>query len=176
MTLYTLDTDINYICKENGQFDAVYLLLYYYYGGCIYTALKNYDRALFFYEVCVTTPSNAMSHIMLEAYKKYLLVSLLVHGDKPKSFKDNFALPKYTAPVVAKLLKPLCVAYSEVVTAYNSNNATELRNTIAKHSEVLSADNNTGLVRQVMTSQTRANIRRLTRTFITLSLADLATR
>ena len=46
-----LDTDINIISKENGQFDAIYLLLYYYYGGCIYTALKNFDRALFFFEV-----------------------------------------------------------------------------------------------------------------------------
>ena len=49
-----LDTDINIICKENGQFDAVYLLLYYYYAGCIYTALKNFDRALFFFEVKMT--------------------------------------------------------------------------------------------------------------------------
>ena len=106
-----LDTDINIICKENGQFDAVYLLLYYYYGGCIYTALKNFDRALFFFEVkirqnesklssllavqvCVTTPTAAVSHIMLEAYKKYLLVGLLVHGDKPKASKVIDTSPK----------------------------------------------------------------------------------
>ena len=97
------------VCKENGQFDAMYLLLYYYYGGCIYSALKKFDRALFFFEVspvsrrwsefltgqltpnlrqvCVTTPTAAVSHVMLEAYKKYQLVGLLVHGDKPKTFK-----------------------------------------------------------------------------------------
>ena len=46
-----VDTDINMVCKENGQFDAMYLLLYYYYGGCIYSALKKFDRALFFFEV-----------------------------------------------------------------------------------------------------------------------------
>ena len=49
--IYILDTDINMVCKENGQFDAMYLLLYYYYGGCIYSALKKFDRALFFFEV-----------------------------------------------------------------------------------------------------------------------------
>ena len=38
-------------------------------------------------QVCVTTPTAAVSHIMLEAYKKYLLVGLLVHGDKPKASK-----------------------------------------------------------------------------------------
>ena len=75
-----------------------------------------------------------------------------------------------------KLLKPLCVAYNDVVTAYNSSNVSELRTTITKHQDLFSADNNLGLVKQVLTSQTRSNIRRLTRTFITLSLGDLATR
>jgi len=171
-----LDTDVNIISKENGQFDAVYLLLYYYYGGCIYTAIKNFDRALFFFEVCVTTPTAAVSHIMLEAYKKYLLVGLLVHGDKPKATKDNLALPKYTSPVVGKFLKPLCTAYNEVVNSYHTNNAAELRTTVTKYQETFTQDNNLGLVKQVVSSQTRSNIRRLTRTFITLSLSDLALR
>ena len=42
--------------------------------------------------------------------------------------------------------------------------------------ETFSQDNNLGLVKQVVSSQTRSNIRRLTRTFITLSLSDLAHR
>lgn len=171
-----LDTDVALICKENGQFDAMYLLLYYYYGGCIYTALKQFERALFFFEVCITTPTAAVSHIMLEAYKKYQLVGLLAHGDKPKSFKDNLALPKYTAPVVGKFLKPLCSAYNELVTAYHSNSSAELRAVVTKHQEAFSADSNLGLVNQVVASQTRTNIHRLTRTFVTLSLSDLASR
>lgn len=52
----------------------------------IYTALKNYDRALYFYEVAITTPSMAVSHIMLEAYKKYIMVSLILHGKVSVSF------------------------------------------------------------------------------------------
>lgn len=46
----------------------------------IYTAVKNYERALYFFEVAITTPALAMSHIMLESYKKYILVSLILHG------------------------------------------------------------------------------------------------
>jgi len=65
---------------QGGQFDTKYFLLYYYYGGMIYAALKNYDRALYFFEVAITTPALAVSHIMLEAYKKYILVSLILHG------------------------------------------------------------------------------------------------
>lgn len=46
----------------------------------IYLAVRNLDRSLYFLEVAITTPAHAVSHIMLEAYKKYILVSLLLHG------------------------------------------------------------------------------------------------
>jgi len=171
-----LNTDIAIITKDSQQFEAVHLLLYYYYGGCIYAALKQFDRALYFLEVAVTCPTAAVSHVMLEAYKKYQLVGLLVHGDKPKAYKENLALPKYTSPIVAKFLKPLCSAYTELATAYHSNSASELRGVVTKHQETYSADSNMGLVQQVVCSQTRTTIQRLTRTFITLSLTDLAAR
>lgn len=38
------------ICKENGAYDTKHFLCYYYYGGMIYTGLKNFERALYFYE------------------------------------------------------------------------------------------------------------------------------
>ena len=47
---------------------------------------------------------------------------------------------------------------------------------VLSYQETFTQDNNLGLVRQVVSSQTRSNIRRLTRTFITLSLSDLAHR
>lgn len=63
-----------------GSYDSKHFLLYYYYGGMIYTAMKNYNRALYFFEVVATVPSMVVSHIMLEAYKKYILVSLILEG------------------------------------------------------------------------------------------------
>lgn len=42
--------DMMDICKENGAYDAKHFLCYYYYGGMIYTGLKNFERALYFYE------------------------------------------------------------------------------------------------------------------------------
>ena len=63
--------------------------------------------------------------------------------------QDNLALPKYTAPVVGKFLKPLCSAYNELVTAYHSNSSAELRAVVTKHQEAFSADSNLGLVNQV---------------------------
>lgn len=45
-----LEQDMMDICKENGAYDAKHFLCYYYYGGMIYTGLKNFERALYFYE------------------------------------------------------------------------------------------------------------------------------
>ncbi len=125
-----LDQDISQINKEGDSFDAAHVLLYYYYGGCIYLAVKEYEKALYYFEVAVTCPTAAVSHIMLESYKKYQLVGLLVHGDKSK---EVVTLPKFTSPIIPKFLKPLCPAYTEVVTAYHLSSSDGLRNVITKY-------------------------------------------
>jgi len=158
-----LNVDYIDIAKEATQ-NPKYILLFFYYGGMIFTALKKYERALYYYEACVTIPTLAVSHIMLEAYKKFLLVTLIVHGDKTK---DMTSLPKYTSPVINKYVKPLCAPYQELVVAYYSNQTADLENVISKYSDVFETDGNSGLVAQAAASQTKSNIKRLTKTFVT---------
>ncbi|KAI3364915.1 hypothetical protein L3Q82_001093 [Scortum barcoo] len=164
-----LELDMMDICKENGAYDAKHFLCYYYYGGMIYTGLKNFERALYFYEQAITTPAMAVSHIMLEAYKKYILVSLILHGKVQP-------LPKYTSQIVGRFIKPLSNAYHELAQVYTTNNPAELRSLVNKHSETFTRDNNTGLVKQCLSSLYKKNIQRLTKTFLTLSLQDMASR
>ncbi|KAH8366124.1 hypothetical protein KR093_009332 [Drosophila rubida] len=148
--------------------DAKYFLLYYYYGGMIYTAVKNYERALYFFEVCITTPAMAMSHIMLEAYKKFLMVSLIVEG--------KIAYIPKNAQVIGRFMKPLANHYHDLVNVYDNSSSEELRILILKYSEAFTRDNNMGLAKQVATSLYKRNIQRLTKTFLTLSLSDVASR
>lgn len=54
-----LEMDMMDICKENGAYDAKHFLCYYYYGGMIYTGLKNFERALYFYEQVLPRLSTA---------------------------------------------------------------------------------------------------------------------
>lgn len=164
-----LDIDITGISHEGGQFDSKYFLLYYYYGGMIYTALKNYDRAFYFFEVCMTIPAMALSHIMLEAYKKYILVSLILHG-------KIFNTPNYSRSVVIRFVKPLSQAYQELATAYATNTCDQVQTVITKYQELFARDQNLGLVKQVLTYLYKKNIQRLTKTFLTLSLTDVASR
>ncbi|KAK9875852.1 hypothetical protein WA026_009639 [Henosepilachna vigintioctopunctata] len=173
--LEILNIDITGICQEtssssnNSQFDAKYFLLYFYYGGMIYLALKNLDRALYFFEVAITIPAHAVSHVMLEAYKKYVIVSLLLHGKEQP-------IPKYASHVVNRFIKPLSQPYGALAAAFELNNNLELNNVINKHTEVFARDHNLGLVKQVSSVLYKKNIQRLTKTFLTLSLSDVASR
>lgn len=54
--------------------------------------------SLTFSSQAITTPAMAVSHIMLEAYKKYILVSLILHGKVQP-------LPKYTSQIVGRFIK-----------------------------------------------------------------------
>ncbi|ETE63304.1 COP9 signalosome complex subunit 3 [Ophiophagus hannah] len=164
-----LDVDMMDICKENGAYDAKHFLCYYYYGGMIYTGLKNFERALYFYEQAITTPAMAVSHIMLESYKKYILVSLILLGKVQQ-------LPKYTSQIIGRFVKPLSNAYHELAQVYATNKPSELRSLVNKHSETFTRDNNMGLVKQCLSSLYKKNIQRLTKTFLTLSLQDMASR
>ena len=65
----------------------------------------------------MTMPAVVVSHIMLESYKKYVLIWLIFHGDKTQ---DALTFPKYTSPVVSKYIKPLCAPYHEVIKAFYS--------------------------------------------------------
>ena len=69
-------------------------------------------------------PAVVVSHIMLEAYKKFLLVSLIAHGHKPKEATN---LPKYTSNIVTKYFKQLVEPYNQLVAAYYSNKPEELQ-------------------------------------------------
>uniref|UniRef100_A0A1B6DHF8 COP9 signalosome complex subunit 3 n=1 Tax=Clastoptera arizonana TaxID=38151 RepID=A0A1B6DHF8_9HEMI len=164
-----LDIDITTISEEGQQFHSKYFLLYYYYGGMIYTAIKNYEQALYFFEVVITTPAFAVSHVMLEAYKKYVLVSLILNGKVQN-------IPKHTTQIVPRLIKPLSQAYHDLASTYATNNSDDVRLVLTKNNDVYTRDHNIGLTKQVLASLYKKNIQRLTKTFLTLSLTDVASR
>lgn len=56
-------------------------LQFFLYGAMIYMALKRWDRAHHYLSIVISCPvTNAISKIMVEGYKKWLLVSLLRNG------------------------------------------------------------------------------------------------
>lgn len=78
--------------------------------------------------------------------------------------------------LVNRILKPSAQPYTDLVTAFLTHNPGEVVAAISRNQEVFRRDNNFGLVKQVRAAQTKLNIQRLTKTFLTLSLADVAAR
>lgn len=102
-------------------------------------------------------------------------------------------IPKYTSAIVHRFIKPLSQPYLDLANMFASNNSIELNTIINKHAEVtlrlamadwflqlalqvFNRDQNMGLVKQVASVLYKKNIQRLTKTFLTLSLSDVASR
>ncbi|KAL9236545.1 hypothetical protein vseg_011199 [Gypsophila vaccaria] len=144
------------------------LFLYSYYGGVIYIGLKDFAKALELLLNVVTAPMSTLSAIAVEAYKKYILVSLIHNGQLSSQF------PKYTSSVAQRSLKNFSQVYVELATSYSNGNIAELQAHVESNKQKFEADNNLGLVKQVVSSIYKRNIQRLTQTYLTLSLEDIA--
>jgi COP9 signalosome complex subunit 3 len=56
-------------------------LKYFLYGGMVYMALKEWNKARNFLNIVISSPVViSVSRIMVEAYKKWVLVNLLESG------------------------------------------------------------------------------------------------
>lgn len=75
-----------------------------------------------------------------------------------------------------RFIRPLSQAYQELATAYSTNNCAGVQTVINKYQDLYSRDHNLGLVKQVLIFLYKKNIQRLTKTFLTLSLSDVASR
>ncbi|KAG0345226.1 COP9 signalosome complex subunit 3 [Podila humilis] len=164
-----LENDITDVNPHLTKVDYRDFLLYHYYGGMIYAYLKNFERALEFFRLAVSSPAEVASAIQVEAYKKFVLTNILQNGRLP-------ILPKYTATSVQRAIKSQCGAYQEFATAYEkkANSAINIRNELEKFKGTLVRDKNYGLAKQCVDAFNRRKIQDLTRTYLTLSIQDIA--
>ncbi|XVF16238.1 hypothetical protein REPUB_Repub10bG0014200 [Reevesia pubescens] len=144
------------------------LFLYCYYGGMICIGQKWFRKALELLHNVVTAPMSTVNAIAVEAYKKYILVSLIHNG------QFSTSLPKYAPSVAQRNFKNLCQPYIELANSYSNGKIAELETYIQANREKFESDNNLGLVKQVVSSMYKRNIQRLTQTYLTLSLQDIA--
>jgi len=146
--------------------ESIDVRLYFYYGGIVYTALKNFKQAQDFFLNVISFPAYLTSEIMIEAYKKYTLVSLLHEGNIP-------TVSRFTGSGISRHIKQRCQVYEDLVNSYSTHSSEDFKNCMINHTDVLLKDNNLGLVKQVLHSLTNDNITKLTKTYITLSLKNI---
>ena len=163
----TLSMELLHVDKDATLVTPRDLLLYHYYAGMVYTGLKQYRQAVQHFVLCVSAPTHVLNTIMLEAYKKCLLCSLIDTGEVPK-------LPKYTSPTITRPIKNTLQPYTEFSDAFTAGKHAELKTALEKHASVFTTDHNLGLAKQCVSALMRRSIRTLTETYLTLSLEAIA--
>lgn len=143
--------------------------LYCRYGSMLCIGRKQWARAVELQMCAMAAPSLTGNAIVLDCYKQYVLVSLILSGSVP-------ALPKVVPQPVRIMIESDARPYSDLASAYTSHKIDKLVRTVDQHAQVFAADVNTGLVAQVVESLISRNIQRLTSTYLTLSLADIASQ
>ncbi|OQE41794.1 hypothetical protein PENCOP_c004G07138 [Penicillium coprophilum] len=143
-------------------------LQYFLYGGMVYMALKKWRNALHFLGIVISTPStSSVSLIMVEAYKKWVLVGLLEKG-------KLCSPPSITVPHVTKVYQSLAKPYIILARAFERGDLKRLNAEIDAAKGVWCADNNVGLVSQVVGAFFSQTVIKLGKTFAALTVADLS--
>jgi tetratricopeptide (TPR) repeat protein len=151
---------------DNGLTAQDYLA-FHYYAAIAYVAAKKFERALECLQLVLTAPSSALSQVQIAAYGKYVLCCFIVHGravDLPS---------RITSSVVLRLLPKLCEVYEQLAVQQRKG-VEPLRAALDEHKAALAQDGNFGLAKQAVAALVRRNIQRLTNTYTTLALRDIA--
>ncbi|KAF2661735.1 hypothetical protein K491DRAFT_586770 [Lophiostoma macrostomum CBS 122681] len=161
-----------YIHAKSGHSDKIGasdVQEYYVLGGMAYIGLQEYKKALNFLEHVLIVPSfNIANGLMLEAYKKWVLLSCLVHGSVQ-------AIPRTANGTAIKLIKGAAKAYEALAEAFvQINNLPKLRAQANAGRDTWAEDGNTGLVQQLLDNQYRFYVSRLSRTFSAIPVANIS--
>jgi len=155
------------IDPKNDGMKPIDYLSFQFYAGNIYCGVKQFDKAIERYQMALTMPSNVISQIQIESYKRYILCCLLVHG-------NVVPLPQgTTSHVVHRCVDKMVVAYTELASAFKKD-VSAVRRVVAEQNEIFLNDKNYGLVNQVLVALIKRNIKRLTNTYVILSLREIA--
>ena len=143
-------TSGEYITQGSGHSEKVTLLdlqEYYLLGAMAYLGLRQFKKAQQLLEHVLVVPSvNVANGLMLEAYKKWVLVSCLVHSTVSKMLDilDNHpnrtqdrAIPRTANSVAIKQVKSASKAYEALAEAYTQlSNMSKLKVQIKYGAEI----------------------------------------
>lgn len=160
------------VSPDDSGVDASDVLLVYYYSGIVHIALKNFPEALSYLRIALAVPvapaSGRVHELIVVAYKKYVLVHILVHGTVPGALK----FCSYNT----NRLRCAATEYFELGTAYSKRKYTELRDVENVNRSHFENDNNGGLVKQIVKSLPKLIVKKLTMSFVTMKIEDVALR
>jgi COP9 signalosome complex subunit 3 len=161
----------SYITVNSGltmKMKPVDIMEYFLYSGMIYIGLRRWADALECLENCVTYPAKdgAVSKIMVEAYKKWLLVSVLLEGKA----RD---LPKPTTSTAAKAYHAISKPYEAVAQIFETGVASRLKAEVEHGRGIWENDCNDGLIYCILADYQKFQIRHLGNVYSKISIPEI---
>lgn len=161
----------DYIDLETGlttSLDVEKVLEYEFYSGLLYCSREKWQKARAAFERVITHPTRdaGVSKIMVEAYKKWLLVSLLVNGCTP-------AMPSNAGSNAQKVYETVGKPYSAIASHFDAMAAVALKREVEDHVQEWQNDLNSGLVQQVLAAHQKWQIINLRKVYSKVSLSDI---
>lgn len=164
----------SYIHKETGltlNVKPAAVLEYDLLCGMMYCTKRNWAKAHAAFERVITFPTRdgGTSKIMAEAYKKWILASLLHKGklDSP---------PSYTAPAALKAFGTLGKHYTDIVALFDAEGpqaAGELKQQVESLGAVWHDDGNLGLIQEVLAAYQEWQILNLQHVYSKIAISDV---
>ena len=160
-----------YISTETGltrDVTSTSVLEYNLVSGLIYMSRRNWPKARKALERAVTHPAKykGVSKIMVEAYKKWLLVGLLENGQEP-------TLPHYTAHSAKATYANLAGPYANIASLFSSEEAASLLAEAQSNTAVWTEDGNGALVSEVLAVYQRWKIINLRRVYSKIPVSQI---
>ncbi|KAI8079833.1 uncharacterized protein BX664DRAFT_203324 [Halteromyces radiatus] len=163
--LSILNHDIVNVDPETYGTTIQHYLSYHYYGGILYIGNKEFEKAFDFFSLVVSAPTQkAVSAIQLEAYKRYILVSLIRYG-------QVCTLPRYASNAIEKIIRKRHAPYLNLMNAFDD--IKKLISVIQKHHQVFDLDGLLGLTKQLIQASYRQKIKMLTKVYVKVKLDDI---
>ncbi|TFJ87345.1 hypothetical protein NSK_001677 [Nannochloropsis salina CCMP1776] len=176
---------------------ALDVLRYFYYAGMAFLSLQHLHDAVDCFKAVISTPAQALSAVAVEAYRKLVLAhALLPTPAKPlpaspspssspsssgpsasstiAAAQTRALLPPKTSPIVARSIRQHALPYHDILTAAQAEDAERVRGLLSQHADTLTAHQNMGLAQQILDQIPVRKLRQLARTFVALSLQDVA--
>ncbi|MBW0505834.1 hypothetical protein O181_045549 [Austropuccinia psidii MF-1] len=148
-------------------------LIYHYLAGTVQALNKNYSRAIHLLTIAVSAPGPSISQFQIDAYKKLILISLLVDSTPP-------VLPRYTHSQFRPTFRNLvdCSPYCDFMNLYESvlagcDDYMNLQKSIEENLSNFQKDNNLGLIRLCMQSIPKKTILKLTAIYSSIPVGHI---
>lgn len=165
------------ISPKQCHLEATDFLNYFYYSGCVFIAVKDFKKALDCFNEVLAFPVDFLVPVCVDAYKKAMLVSLILKG-------KAFSLPSEAARIVKRMSNAVegdtTDSFSVTLDPYRSIEkqfcANKLQSSTLQEeliSITLATDSNTEVAEETLQALYSHRIRRISRTYISISLTKL---